>query len=254
MKSFYLEPEDWPSSLAPGDALQLGGAEAHHLLNVSRARDGEFVRLFDGQGREGKFTLVGRTKREALLECAATRRLDKPQPEVYLALGWTKGLRRSWLLEKAVEFEAAGLWFWQARHSQGETPAEGKESWRAQFAAGAKQCGNAWLPEARTFPKGVDELVAAAAGFERRFALWENPDAPRLLSHADVLASDERPSRTLFVLGPEGGFTDKEIQTLDAAGFAAVSLGKRVLRWETAALLCLGLAWWAKQDRNEPQI
>lgn len=253
MKSFFLEPEEWPQGLAPGDELALGGGEAHHLLNVGRARDGERVRLFDGQGHEGEFELVSRTKREARLQCLSARLLDKPQPEIYLALGWTKGLRRSWLLEKAVEFEAAGLWFWQARRSQGETPTEGKESWRASFAAGAKQCGNPWLPEARTFPKGVEELAEAAAGFERRFALWENPDAPRLLTHADVCPPDAGPTRTIFVLGPEGGFTDKEIQTLDRAGFAAVSLGKRVLRWETAALLCLGLAWWAKQDRNETE-
>lgn len=250
MKSFFLEPEDWPSSLGPGDGLTLGGAEAHHLLHVLRARDDERVRLFDGHGREGVFAITGRTKREAALECVEFKLVEKPQPEIYLALGWTKALRRSWLLEKAVEFEAAGLWFWQARRSQGDTPPAGKESWQAQLVAGAKQCGNPWLPEVRTFPKGVDELAAAAAGFERRFALWENPDAPRTLALEDISLAASQDGRTLFVLGPEGGFSDKEIKALGAAGFAAVSLGKRVLRWETAALLCLGLAWWAKQERS----
>jgi len=245
VKSFFLDSEAWPTTLTAGDMVLLSGAEAHHLLHVLRASDNDIVRLFDGCGREGSFALKDRNKREARLECIEARLLARPQPETVLALGWTKALRRSWLLEKAVEFEAAGLWFWQARRSQGDVPAESKETWQAQLIAGAKQCGNPWLPAVRTLPRGAAELAAASPDFDRRFVLWENPDIPRRLELQDLapLAA----GRTLFVLGPEGGFGDEEIHTLDRAGFTSLSLGDRVLRWETAALLCLGLAWWARQ-------
>lgn len=52
---------------------------------------------------------------------------------------------------------------------------------------------------------------------------------------------------TLFVMGPEGGLTQDEVERLNQAGFTSLSLGKRVLRWETAALLCLGLNFWQQQ-------
>ncbi|MDR1659993.1 MAG: RsmE family RNA methyltransferase, partial [Desulfovibrio sp.] len=50
---------------------------------------------------------------------------------------------------------------------------------------------------------------------------------------------------SVYVIGPEGGFSQRELAVLHAAGFAPASLGKRVLRCETAAALCLGLHWWA---------
>ena len=56
-----------------------------------------------------------------------------------------------------------------------------------------------------------------------------------------------RPGLSVYVIGPEGGFSARELDILHTAGFAAVSLGARVLRCETAATLCLGIHWWASQ-------
>ena len=56
------------------------------------------------------------------------------------------------------------------------------------------------------------------------------------------------PGDILLVVGPEGGFSPREAALLQEAGITAVSLGDRVLRWETAAVLTLGLAWWARQQ------
>ena len=149
-------------------------------------------------------------------------------------------MRRSWLLEKAVELEARALWFWQAKRSQTPVPEESKESWQAQLIAGAKQCRNPWLPEIETMPGGVGELIAAARNFKHCFMLHEDHDRGRALA-LDDLTPTESP---LFILGPEGGFALEETQALLAAGIEPVTLGNRILRWETAALLCLGLAWW----------
>jgi 16S rRNA (uracil1498-N3)-methyltransferase len=53
-------------------------------------------------------------------------------------------------------------------------------------------------------------------------------------------------------VGPEGGFAPEEVDLLRDSGFSPVSLGERVLRWETAALLCLGLRWWGRQQEVRP--
>ena len=212
------------------------------MTKVLRARVGDVVRLLDGQGREGLFAVRELGKQRALLDPESITEHPCPAGGAVLALGWTKSLRRSWLLEKAVELEAEALWFWQARRSQAPVPEEGKETWQGQLIAGAKQCLNPWLPEIKTMPGGVPELIAAAKNFKHRFMLHEDHSRGRLLELCDLPPQES----VLFVLGPEGGFAPEEAEALAGAGIAPITLGQRVLRWETAALLCLGLAWWNK--------
>lgn len=232
--AFYLAPALWR------EPFHLTGAEHTHLVKVLRARPGDVVRLLDGQGREGRFVVTGLERQRTVLQPQEIITHPRPAGGAILALGWTKALRRSWLLEKAVELEARALWFWQAKRSQTPVPEESKESWQAQLIAGAKQCRNPWLPEIETMPGGVGELIAAARNFKHCFMLHEDHDRGRALA-LDDLTPTESP---LFILGPEGGFALEETQALLAAGIEPVTLGNRILRWETAALLCLGLAWW----------
>lgn len=241
MHTFFLPADRWQ---AP---WQMTGPEARHMVAVLRIKAGEAVRLLDGEGREGVFTVTEAGKRHVSLSPKNLILHDRPSGRATLALGYGRGLRRSWLLEKAVELEAAGIWFWQADRSQGTVPEENKETWLASMTAGAKQSNNPWLPELRTLPDGVEALIAARKGFDKTFVLWEGDTKGAVLSMSDLA-----PANALFVLGPEGGFSDREISRLTNGGFTPVSLGSRVLRWETAAMLCLGLAWWARQQETTP--
>lgn len=237
MRTFFLSPELWIEPYC------LEGQEARHLVKVIRIRAGERVRLLDGQGREGVFT-VTRTDKAAVHLAPETMMVHPaPASRAILAVGWGKAVRRSWLLEKAVELEAGAIWLWQADRSQSPVPDDIKESWQAQMIAGAKQSANPWLPELRTLPGGVQELAKAAAGCDRSFMLWEGEQPEALLSGEQI----GQPGTTLYVVGPEGGFSDREVAVLLESGLKAVSLGERVLRWETAAVLTLGLHWWARQ-------
>lgn len=233
--AFYLAPAEWR------EPFHLVGAEHTHLTKVLRARPGDMVRLLDGEGREGYFVVADLGRQRATLRPHEIIEHIKPVGGAVLALGWAKSLRRSWLLEKAVELEARALWFWQAKRSQTPVPEESKETWRAQLIAGAKQCLNPWLPEIKTMPGGVTELITAAQSFKHCFLLHEDHRRGHLLK-LDDLPREESP---LFILGPEGGFTLEETEALIASGVTPVTLGRRILRWETAALLCLGLAWWS---------
>lgn len=237
MHAFFLPASHWR------DPYQVAGQEARHLVTVLRIQPGETVRLLDGEGRDGIFTVQEAAKNRVTLLPEHITLHERPSGQATLAIGYGRNVRRSWLLEKAVELEARGVWFWQADRSQGKVPEASKESWFAQMTAGAKQSGNPWLPELRTLPGGVAELAASRSAFSRAYLLWEGDTQGRTLSLHD-LASD---CNSLFVLGPEGGFTDREMATLTNADYIPVSLGKRILRWETAALLCLGLTWWARR-------
>lgn len=243
LNSYHLLPELWPAQ--EGARVQLTGPEARHLLGVLRAKIGDTVRLFDAAGRWGLFQIIavsGKDRAELSAQSLAVE--PRPANGLVLALGWNKSSRRDWLLEKAVELDALGLLFWTAARSQGEPPKAAKDSWSDKCVQAAKQCGAAWLPELGVVPGGVDGLIRIAADFHGCYMLDEGA-AVEALPDPGLLAT----GRNLLVVGPEGGLERAEAERLAQAGFKALSLGPRPLRWETAALYCLGLAHHAAHAR-----
>ncbi|MDL2279760.1 16S rRNA (uracil(1498)-N(3))-methyltransferase [Desulfovibrio sp. OttesenSCG-928-G11] len=239
LHSFYLAPQAWSAPYV------LDAGESYHLARVLRLKSGARVRLFDGLGRHGLFLVEenARSGTRLLLESETFER--QPEVRCTLAAGFSKALRRGWFMEKAVELEASALWFWQGEHSQAALPEAEKPNWKAALIAGAKQCAAAWLPELHMLRGGAGALAARRGEFDRAFMLYEGDTHGRLLSREDLAGA----GKVLLIVGPEGGFSDAEAELLGGAGCEAVSLGNRILRWETAALLTLGLAWWARQGR-----
>ncbi|WP_069856722.1 16S rRNA (uracil(1498)-N(3))-methyltransferase [Desulfoplanes formicivorans] len=234
---FYLPPDKW---VAP---YTLEGSEAHHLSTVLRAKPHDRIALMDGQGRQGIFKVVSSAKKTVTLEPLSISESPVPACRLWLAPGWNKATRRGWFLEKAAELGAWGIAFWQSEFSQGKTPDQPKQSWENQCIAAAKQCANPWLPRLMTSPSGLQELLEATRHYAKRIFLWEDPSCSHMLDPAELCCQGD----VLVVLGPEGGFSQKETDLLQQAGCSAVSLGNRVLRWETAGLLCLGLVFWQEQ-------
>ena len=239
MHAFYLPPDAWR------EPFILEGMEAHHLSHVLRMAVGERVLLLDGAGREGEFRIAEIQRRQVLLEKLSELTHPRPASGVILAAGWGKAARRGWILEKAVELEAAGLWFWQAERSQFPVPKDIRQQWQAQLIAGAKQCHNPWLPELRTLSGGMEELVQSARDVSHRQVLVESGHQAQAFLSEDRLA---KPGLTLCVVGPERGLSSREVDFLQRAGFEALTMGPRVLRWESAALMALGLHWWSRQS------
>ncbi|MBO4301164.1 MAG: 16S rRNA (uracil(1498)-N(3))-methyltransferase [Desulfovibrio sp.] len=235
---FYLAPELW------GDQAILEGQEARHLARVLRLPAGAHVGLLDGQGRSGEFEILSVTKKNVQLQRLSESRTPMPRARAIMALAYSKAVRRGFFMEKAVELGAHAIWLWQADHSQGRLSPAAQETCQGQMIAGAKQCGNPWLPEVRVLDRGVDELVRLAAEADHRILPWELQDGVHMLT--PELAGRE--GLTVYAIGPEGGFSPRELEAMNAAGFIPVSLGARVLRCETAATLCLGLHWWASQQ------
>ncbi|GAB6110406.1 16S rRNA (uracil(1498)-N(3))-methyltransferase [Desulfomicrobium salsuginis] len=237
LNSFHLAPALWR------EPFVLDGEEARHLTRVLRARVGDTVRLFDGCGRWGIFRIERIGKRDAGLVLVDEHAAPASAFPLTLAVGWSKGLRRGFLLEKAVELGAAAVWFWQAARSQGEVPEDGKEGWERQLIAAAKQCGTAWLPEIRTFA-GPGDVALAAAGMGSNVLCWEKEDSR--LVEPDALI---HPRGCVAVLGPEGGLEDTEARAFVEHGFTPVGLGPSILRFETAATFVMSLHLWAANRR-----
>ena len=227
---FYLPPEQWHPPFC------IEGREARHIVKVLRLEPGAELRMLDGVGREGLFRMAGVRKERVELVLLAEKTHPAPACRAIVAVAWSKAVRRGFFLEKAVELEAAEIWCWQARRSQGRMPDDVRENWRGQLIAGLKQCGNPCLPLVRAFFGGAPELAAHA------------PEKPRILLHEPSerspvldLARLGRKGDTVYIIGPEGGFDPREAEVLIKAGCVPASLGERPLRWETAAIMCLSL-------------
>lgn len=231
ISTFFLEPDKWQVP------FNLTGAEAHHLSKVMRIKPGQKIRLINGQGLTGVFTVQEISKRQVSLSVEETRTWPEPPSKIYLALAWNKSFRRSWLLEKAVELGVWKIILWQARHSQGRTRDAVQDNWQAKMIAGAKQCENPWLPQLEFMHGGTDELIDSSKNLSSRILLWEEEKTAMLMDYYQ----QHRPLEKIIVVGPEGGLAPEEVNYLTRAGFTSLSLGSRILRWETAALAPLFL-------------
>ena len=240
--TFYVEPA------AFGDTISMEGQELKHMVQVLRLREGARVRVLDGEGHTATAIITSAGKRSATLAVEEVTFTPAPASRAVVALALSKAVRRGFFMEKAVELGAAEVWLWQGDHSQGKLPATEKDSWQAKMVAGIKQCGNPWLPRVRAFHEGVRGVVEAAASFDHHVLPWEMQEGVPMLT-ADVAG---QPGMTIYVIGPEGGFSAAELDTLRGAGYAPVSFGRRILRCETAATLCLGLHWWCSQQAGRP--
>lgn len=235
--SFYLAPDFWR------EPYLLTGSEAHHLDRVLRIKEGQRVRLFDGLGKYGTFKVTAKSRKEVSLEPEEISEASPLKNKVTIAAGFSRALRRGWFMEKTVELEAHALWLWQADFSQAKLPDKEKDAWTLSLISGAKQCDNPWLPSLEMMPGGADAIVANLESFNSCLLLYEGDTKGQIITKDEL----SQPENLLIIVGPEGGFSPREVDVFTSADIKPVSMGDRVLRWETAAILALGLAWWARQ-------
>jgi 16S rRNA (uracil1498-N3)-methyltransferase len=211
--------------LAPGD-VTLTGPEAHHLTAVRRFGPGDAVVLFNGDGHEYPATVTETGKKQVLLSVvgveAPARELAFP---LHIASALPKGNRGDFLVEKLTELgvtDFSPLLTDRAIVKAGDAKADKLE--RAVIEA-SKQCGRNMLM--RVHPPA-------------RFGDWSvRQSGRRFIAHPGGPAAGglHIPGQAVTIaIGPEGGFTEPEVQTALGAGWELLSLGPRTLRVETAAV------------------
>lgn len=215
--------------------IELDGSEAHHLLHVLRAKVGDRVGLFNGQGDEAIAELVNHRKRSAelrIIDCWST---PTESDEFILATALPKGDRARWLVEKATELGVTRIIPLRTTRSVVE-PGEGKMDKLTQAAiAACKQCGRSHLPRLDPLTPLNEVLREVASGSLPTVMLLADPKSDRTI-HQAIAAAASPPNTILTLIGPEGGFTEDEHTAAIAAGATAVRLGTHILRIETAAL------------------
>lgn len=220
-----------PPPLASGQRLALDRERAHYLTRVLRLRRGEAVECFDGRGGAWLATLAAATGRSATLELGE-RIADEPAPAppVHLIQGLLKGAAMDVVVHKAVELGATDLWPLRAERSN--VPDDARlarkfDHWQRVIESAAEQCGALHLT-------GLHPTITLDA-------LLQNPPADLLVLDpgAPVLPLSLPRAALGLVIGPEGGWSDSERESFEAAGVPRFGLGNRVLRAETAPLASL---------------
>ena len=223
-------------SLFAGASIGLSVPQSHYLAQVMRRHPGDMVRLFDGTNGEWAARLVS-VGRKAVIALVET--LSAPQEitaDVWLCAAPLKRDRFDWVAEKACELGVSRLVpVVTQRTNMGKL---NLDKLRVHMVEAAEQCGRTAIPE-------VAEPVSLAE-------LLGNWPAERALLFADETGGEamvrgcaRAPAPAAVLIGPEGGFNDGERAAIrGVSGAIAVSLGPRILRGDTAAVVALGV-WQA---------
>lgn len=221
-----------------GSEAVLEGPEAHHLAHVMRAKAGDDVTLFDGSGAEfaARVAKVGRS--EVLLEVLARQEIDREsRVRITLGVALPKGDRQRWLVEKGVELGVARIVPLETDRGVAQPVDKALDRLRRGVIEASKQCGRNRLMEIAP-PQDWQRFVADAPELAARWIAHPGSSGVTAICVQEVPATTE----CYLGIGPEGGFTNAEVEAAEASGWRTVDLGPRILRIETAALYLASLA------------
>jgi 16S rRNA (uracil1498-N3)-methyltransferase len=224
---------------------ELEGEEAEHLTRVLRVEIGQRYEICDG-GRLYLGEVIEARKRSVRFRMVESLEVDEPAVRIVLLVSLIKFERFEWMIEKATELGVETIIPVQAERSESglELAARKRiQRWSKIARSASQQSRRVHLPEIR-LPLQMREAAQTTA--RSRFYLEESPGCAMLLSAA-MAVPDRQVGETIAVLvGPEGGWTDRERGQLAAASWTAASLGPQILRTETAAIAALAVltsAW-----------
>jgi 16S rRNA (uracil1498-N3)-methyltransferase len=241
MHRFHLPPAQ-----CHGSSLLLTGREAHHGLHVVRIRRGETVLVLDGGGTELRCEAAELTRTTIRLE-VRQRNVIPPLPfHLTLVQAIPKGKLFDSIIQKATELEACRiipLLSERVVTQLDESQAENKlEHWRTIAIEAIKQCGNAWLPRIDE-AVSPEDLLKRGEQFELPLIGSLEPGSrhPRDWFQAFAEKHGRKPESVCVWVGPEGDFTAAELAAARSAGLLPITLGRLVLRSDTAAVYCLSV-------------
>jgi 16S rRNA (uracil1498-N3)-methyltransferase len=235
-------------------SLILRGKEWHHCQNVLRAKVGDQVSIFDGEGTEFLCNIRKIDSESAELHVLQQSKSPPPPYHMVLAQALPKNKAMDLIIQKATELGVREIIpIMSERSTIKLDPADTSakvERWDEISVESAKQCGLNWLPKIHS-PKSMKEVMEMRQLFNVAFIASLQPEAKSLWAylHDPKIAN----SRFLVLIGPEGDFTPAESSLARAHGFLLVTLGPLVLRCDTAATYMLStLSYELRRLREIP--
>lgn len=236
---FYC-PEPIEPALRNAAQIQLEARLAHHAFRVLRLRFGDRVTLFDGRGGEYPASILSLDAKRLMVNVEGHVPVERESPlRTCIVQALSTGERMTFTLEKCVELGATRFQPIESERSvvrlKDERAQRRQQHWQQVVIAACEQCGRNTVPvveESSALVRWLAVLPTRARGIVLA------PEGGTPLARID-LAPPAPADELLVAVGPEGGFTDAELELLEQRGFTRVSLGPRTLRTETAAAAAL---------------
>ena len=243
-----------------GSLVSLNAEQSHFVRDVMRMRAGERIWLTNGIGDEGQAQIES-ISREGVVVVAESMERSKREASICVTVGqgMPKADKLEMVIQKCTELGAVAIWPLECARSIAQIDAKKEarklERWNKIALEAAEQSHRAFVPNVSP-PQSLKTLVKVMNQFDAVFI------AAEVIGHRadssehglrNALATfrssldnelDNRALQILILVGPEGGWTDAEVELLTQAGAVAVGLGNRILRTETAALVALSAIYY----------
>ncbi len=220
--------------------LILQGEQASYLRRVLRSRVGDALTVFNGDGGEWSASIENISNISVILRVGThTEPATESRLKIHLVQGISRGERMDFVVQKATELGVKRITPVLTHHGMVKLDQKRAEKRRQHWQHVAE---SACEQSGRTRPPRIDAPVDLNAWFGAK----NSSDSTELILRpgtSTAVASIGKPAtRLCLLIGPEGGFSEREYEDAEIAGFQAVSLGPRILRTETAALAALTIA------------
>lgn|SRR5262245_11467366 len=244
MARFFL-----PKQQISGRRGVITGQELIHLRKVLRLMPGDELTIFDDFGWEHRAVLRAVSPGQGEIEILDSYQANRESPlRLILAVALTKGEKMDFVVEKATELGVHTIIPFASAYSvprlDGTKATKRSERWSKIALSAVKQCGRVKIPEIEPLCE-FDHLVTRPWGQTLKCFFWEKEQEQTLRK---LYENESNVAAVLVTIGPEGGFTQSEASSAIAQGFRSVSLGKRILRAETAVVTAMTLAQYLWGD------
>lgn len=245
---FFVSPDR-----IKGRRLALDGGQARQIYSVLRLRGAEHIMVLDDRGWQYDVRLDRVSSDLVTGEILARMPAGgEPRTELTLYQALLKKDNFEWVLQKGTELGVARFVPLITQYCvvrQKEIKTAKLQRWQRIISEAAEQSGRGRLPDLSA-PLTLPEALEQAGEFDRALVPWEQATENGLV---EALAGygreqSEQPARIALFIGPEGGFADEEIEEAQASGVQPVTLGARILRSETAAVVAAALTLSAMGD------
>jgi 16S rRNA (uracil1498-N3)-methyltransferase len=231
-----------PQHNIDGSRGVVAGKELQHLRRVLRLAAGDAITIFDDAGREHDAVICSVGPESAAIEITRSYEAQRESAlQLTLALGVTKGEKMDFVIEKATELGVQNIVPFVSAHAVPKLNerkiAARAERWQKIALSAAKQCGRAQTPKLLPLCE-FGEFIGQAWPDTFKLLFWERESTQSLKQ----LQERRGAQRVLIAIGPEGGFSPEEAGQATKHGFFLVSMGRRILRAETAAIAAVSLA------------
>lgn len=234
MREFRLFQPALPRDVSHGMTFDLDAAGHHHVARVLRRRAGEHLVLFNGDGSDYVVEIVAMARQHTTVAFLESRRNERESPlNLTLCLAWLKNDAMDRSLQKAVELGVNAIRPMLVERGEaaldGERLAKKMGHWQGIVQAAACQCGRAVLPQLHT-PEAFAKVMEIHEGDRWIASPWHEPLVRDAAAQKKSLA---------IAIGAEGGFSDDEVALAVSLGWQPFTLGKRILRADTAVIAAL---------------